>query len=219
MIQDKWTHFNAWAKIHQEEYIYLSDTFFNTKENCIKVSYYNCTTMEVLNNNFKHFDEYGCTKNCLPWSLISNYDNNETLKCQIDEEIECAFNVFYNEYFYNSNCSKPCSLVQYSGRIDFWEYKNSNDSSFTVSLRFAPPVKSTVYEEYLIYNFFGMVGSVGGTLGIFIGFSCSNALNFIINVMKKYEILNLRKNICQLCNPQGFKNAISKVQKLTLFKL
>ena len=108
--------------------------------------------MEVLNNNFKHFDEYGCTKNCLPWSLISNYDDNEALKCQIDEEIECAFNVFYNEYFYNSNCSKPCSLVQYSGRIDFWDYKNSNDSSFTVSLRFAPPVKSTVYQEYLIYT-------------------------------------------------------------------
>ena len=169
--------------------------------------------MEVINNNFKHFNEYGCAKNCLPWYLITNYDHNETIQCQSNKEMECALNVINDKYFYQSVCSKPCSISQYSGRIDFWDYKNLNDSSFKVSLRFAPPVKSTVYEEYLIYNFFGMVGSVGGTLGIFIGFSCSNALNFIINIMKQHEIQNFRRNICKLCSIQGLKNVMSKVQK------
>ena len=30
---------------------------------------------------------------------------------------------------------------------------------------------SKVYEEYLIFDAIGMIGSVGGTLGMFIGFS------------------------------------------------
>ena len=54
--------------------------------------------MEVLNNNFKHFNEYGCTKNCLPWYLITNYDHNDTIQCQSDKEMECALNVINNEY-------------------------------------------------------------------------------------------------------------------------
>ena len=38
----------------------------------------------------------------------------------------------------------------------------------------------TVYEEYKVYDFNGIVGSVGGSLGLFIGFSFLDAMLFLI---------------------------------------
>ena len=41
-----------------------------------------------------------------------------------------------------------------------------------------------MYKEYLIYDVIGMVGLVGGTLGLFIGFSFSNVLMFMIEYLQ-----------------------------------
>ena len=59
-------------------------------------------------------------------------------------------------------------------------------------LRFSPPLTSTLYEEYVIYDVYGMIGSVGGTLGIFIGFSCSSVLSLFTNLLKKQNFQNLK---------------------------
>ena len=42
-----------------------------------------------------------------------------------------------------------------------------------------------VQEEYLIHDSMSIIGSVGGTLGLFIGFSFSKVLSFIIGGMHK----------------------------------
>ena len=41
-----------------------------------------------------------------------------------------------------------------------------------------------LYEEYLIYDIIGMVGSVGGTLGLFTGFSFAYIVTLLINFAK-----------------------------------
>ena len=56
------------------------------------------------------------------------------------------------------------------------------------SYQFAFPELVTVYEEYLIYDTIGMIGSIGGTLGIFIGFSLSNVISFLINCLRRLRI-------------------------------
>ena len=38
-----------------------------------------------------------------------------------------------------------------------------------------------VQEEYLIYDEVGLIGSVGGTFGMFIGFSFANIVSLILN--------------------------------------
>ena len=48
----------------------------------------------------------------------------------------------------------------------------------------------TVYKEYLIFDMVGMIGSVGGTLGMFIGFSFSGIISTIFGI-----ILNLTDKI------------------------
>ena len=44
-----------------------------------------------------------------------------------------------------------------------------------------------VHEEYLIYDEIGLIGSVGGTLGIFIGFSFSGVVTCFINIVQQVK--------------------------------
>ena len=187
---------NPWVKIRQEEYLYLnpSQTIFNTKGNCIDDSFYKCAVTKVINDNFegKGWEkEWNCTKRCFPSTLLSLASNDTKYECENDEQELCSFNSFE---VYEANCPKSCSITQYLGRIDLWEYKESNHNnwSFVAHLRFAPPLTSTLYEEYVIYDVYGMIGSVGGTLGIFIGFSCSSVLSLCTNLLKKQNFQNLK---------------------------
>ena len=47
--------------------------------------------------------------------------------------------------------------------------------------------KGKVFEEYLIYDSMGMIGSVGGTLGMFIGFSMDGVVSWVIGHIKKHK--------------------------------
>ena len=40
----------------------------------------------------------------------------------------------------------------------------------------------TVYEEYVVYDFNGIVGTVGGSLGLFVGFSFLDIILLIIAI-------------------------------------
>ena len=42
-----------------------------------------------------------------------------------------------------------------------------------------------VYEEYLIYDEIGMIGSIGGLLGLFLGFSFLNVISYCIGKIQK----------------------------------
>lgn len=43
-----------------------------------------------------------------------------------------------------------------------------------------------VSEEYLIYDLNNIVASVGGSLGLFLGFSCLQFVNFVIEKLGEY---------------------------------
>ena len=45
--------------------------------------------------------------------------------------------------------------------------------------------KGQVQEEYLLYNITGFVGSIGWTLGLFIGFSFSDIIDIVLDYLKK----------------------------------
>ena len=115
--------------------------------------------------------------------MISLGPYDENLICENQTQQDCSYQNFN---IYEANCSKPCSIVQYTRRIDYWDVSDSylEESSFTVYLRFSPPLISTVYQEYIIYDIFGMIGTVGGTFGMFIGFSCSSVLSSITNLYR-----------------------------------
>ena len=59
-----------------------------------------------------------------------------------------------------------------------------------IKYKFALPLKAKVFEEYFIIDSIGLIGSVGGTLGMFIGFCFSN---LIIGIIECIQLLMERK--------------------------
>ena len=85
-------------------------------------------------------------------------------------------------------CPKSCSRLQYKAKLDSWGWKQYKENhTCSIDISYAPPVLE-VYEEYFIYDFIGMIGSVGGTLGMFIGFSFYNAFLSLLNFFHTIKV-------------------------------
>ena len=65
--------------------------------------------------------------------------------------------------------------------ILFFQKPYSCTHAYEISLRFNKPGRVTIYTEYYLYNFISTLGNVGGTLGLFIGFSFSGLVTYILN--------------------------------------
>ena len=53
--------------------------------------------------------------------------------------------------------------------------------AFMFNYRFAKPGKVILRTEYYLYDFISTLGNVGGTLGLFIGFSFSGTISYVLN--------------------------------------
>ena len=110
---------------------------------------------------------------CFPHKLrtMGGIDFREFPVCQSPEENVQSFDHVYGNLFYEASaCPESCIIREYTGKVDYEQAKYDN-STFGLVVRFARPYTMTTYEEYLLYDFNGIVGSVGGTLGLFIRFS------------------------------------------------
>ena len=71
-----------------------------------------------------------------------------------------------------SNCKKSCTNLEYFGEKFFEKHypsdKEDYDLYFLHYRLINQDFKAKIFEEYLVYDAIGMVGSVGGTLGKFI---------------------------------------------------
>ena len=143
---------------------------------CDTQSYYECFANQVkLDHNIS----------CVPKSLpsIGKVDLTEISFCRNETEEYLAWNHMYETIYYSLTddlCPKLCTIEEYHGRIDYKDDKTvTGMSNYTLVLyvRYGRPYKMSVSREYLVYDFIGMVGSVGGTLGMFIGFSFYEVIN------------------------------------------
>ena len=67
---------------------------------------------------------------------------------------------------------------------DVYSWGKKNWANFAYEID--PPEEVTVFQEYVVYDTIGMIGSVGGTLGMFIGFSFTGFISSIINGLSKF---------------------------------
>ena len=102
-------------------------------------------------------------------------------------EFDCAslhcFMFLYNlSSAINGQCKPNCKITQYSGKQTYQE------KSDTIAIRYSylAPALTIVHKEYLIYDAIGLIGSIGGTLGIFIGFSFSNTIQTLFTTFKNF---------------------------------
>ena len=143
--------------------------YLEKTSNCQKESYYECiaSQLDIIELN-------ECSKKCIPNVFANMGKNYNTAFCLNDTASQqCIFKHMLKQVV-KSKCKKSCSNLEYFGEVVFSlpfqseeDYTNWNAYLFhqkLTNLEFL----ATVYEEYLIYDTIGMIGSVGGTLGIFL---------------------------------------------------
>ena len=177
-------NYNAYTKLKPEAHIYSK-----SKSECIEIPTYQCIVSKILSKNFADWASW--SKKCIPSGLTKIF-NFKAPQCNTHEEDDNAlWNMDAEGFLYKYKCPKPCSILEYSGKLDYWEPKNDHgnpNNTFIINLRFQYPEVTKVYEEYLIYDFNGMLGSIGGTLGLFVGFSFSSAIELFINLLKRCKL-------------------------------
>ena len=101
--------------------------------------------------------------------------------CQNKAQLEC-----FNKHKFatgreiaKENLIKPCTLLQYKSVGATWYNPRQNEAIFRMT--FKKPPRVTVKDEYLIYDMLNMIGAVGGTLGLFIGFSFHDLFQGILS--------------------------------------
>ena len=135
----------------------------------------------------------GCPRKCAPFSFLASKEipicgwsdeESPSRGCALD-----AFLIHYNEFRTIIGYKRPCHVLEYSGQTTY-DKERFTDNKFLLRYQFAPPEKKLYYTERLVVDTIGMIGSVGGTLGIFIGFSFSgittNVLDFIMSRIRPF---------------------------------
>ena len=159
-------------ELKPEQYNYIA-----TDNKCSYQSFYECIS-QFIAANFK-----GSPSKCSLMSLPSL----EICKINISIEVEQEFRSTYATAV--ELCPKKlCITLQYNGEETY--YKKLRNKNITVQLGYSIPSNlKTLREEYLICDAITMVGSVGGTLGMCIGFSFSGMISFLINLMQNVIVL------------------------------
>ena len=109
--------------------------------------------------------------------------------CNLNDTTYEVFRLMWSEVTLNPKlyCPQLCSTLGYSGEVTtqrpvWW------NMNFTFAYGFFSSDSTTVYNEYLIYDAITMIGSVGGTLGMCIGFSFSGVISNLINIFVKCQL-------------------------------
>ena len=71
----------------------------------------------------------------------------------------------------NKTCPRLCKIIQYTGTEMETISKYQHPNTIAFGYYYMPPYVTYVYDEFHIFDFLGLLSSVGGLLGIFIGFS------------------------------------------------
>ena len=154
--------------------------YLDEKAPCTETSFY-----EMWGKVYQDQLQRECNISCSPISLpMANHS-----LCEWTWNEECPYYLSFRSFknfLKSENYSRPCTILQYEGRVEsIWKA----DDNFTsiVEYKFEPPEITTIYEEYFICDITSMIGSVGGTLGMCIGFSFSTLINWaMIKIRSKF---------------------------------
>ena len=150
---------------------------------CSKENYQKCKERKILD-----YDYTGCSNKCMATHLPFNKSWLNLInwkECKDLKEYVCMRRKLSHVFGHiNEYCPKHCSRTEYTGKRTFLvDADTETNYVFMWNYKFASK-KYEVHQEYLLYDMTGVVGTVGGTLGLFIGFSFWTLLGLIFSWMK-----------------------------------
>ena len=181
----------SWYGITTEAWPYLTlekHTFeFNTSARIWMDMYVKQITYQKGHSSIKdclknHVSGYNCTHKCIPF-FLSFLDHLPA--CLMNEETRCMYNYWafaddFNVYTQYKQCLKPLTTTLFEANPAILEDEvNANN---TVDLLFGyASNEMEIKEEALMIGTSTYIGSVGGSLGLFLGFSFFTYLSCCID--------------------------------------
>ena len=87
-----------------------------------------------------------------------------------------------------AECKSQCKTTEYSGRITFSDQEFLNlghgNKSADIILYYGANSR-TLVQEYWVYDTEGMIGTLGGSLGLFLGFSFYGVISDLLDLFWK----------------------------------
>ena len=162
-----------------EKFIYIQDN-----EKCRDVPYVQMTFEKI-----SAYIKENCTQSCrLPdYYLCKPYMKavGHLPICDTEVEDQCYKRAKQDaiEEMQRSNLHKPCTKLQYKYDSIVWKI-SPHDNQAKFEVKFLSPARVKVKEEYLIYNLVSMISAIGGTMGLFIGFSFTQVSSFLLEYLE-----------------------------------
>ena len=154
-------------------------------KDCSDVAFARCFAKRIVESS-----EFNCTKKCIPiyaQSVMENIDH-DIPQCSNDDEEYCMIGLEnYKKYMeLKSECLKQCNNK--AATLDISRVLSKpvyyiGDVQLELYFHVAPETVS--YKEYLIYDGITMFGSIGGSLGLFVGFSLFDSLSLVLDYCLK----------------------------------
>ena len=166
-----------------QNYLDILYTEENTEyiKDCSEISFFKCYGTKIAES-----EEFKCPIKCvsLIHEAIMDTIAHNIPRCETDEENYCMVETKSMKTIrkLKSTCRKQCNykgsklVIKKSARA--YPYQLGS-MQMTFKLYILPEVLH--YKEYLIYDDIGMLGSIGGSLGLFLGFSLFDTLCMIVN--------------------------------------
>ena len=190
-------------------------------------------------NNFDHNSHMGCEAALVHASYYDEWNPDFDFLCSY-EQLELALTDFRkSNYSY-----KPCYIEEYEGKlmvdeiidgmqdIFHWHHLYADDVYFPIditpsndaqnptikfSYTFDKPEIATVLVEDFIVTFVDLVGIVGGTLGMFIGFAfydnIMTSVEYVITCVQWLKRMKLKRRTRKIAKAQVQEGTSSKMKK------
>ena len=161
----------------------VQHTYLASNSKCSDESFYECFS-RLLSKKLEDKSVKKCSPSSLPnLQVCENRTTNKEIFAQVPTEI-----------IKHELCPKLCNILEFYVEESFSITNNLpsdfsdngfNANTYGFSYTFHTSDTVTVHEEYLIYDAISMIGSVGGTLGMCIGFSFTGLISCLMhNVFK-----------------------------------
>ena len=173
---------------------------------CSDDSYYRCLAKRFERRDFCQYNnelnlvsnmEYSKSEcetreTCTPYSLP--FTNKMKVCKELAEEWyhKVAFWILQSDK--NDSCPRSCKVKEYLTTLDYSDTESSSDHEFKLEYKFNSLLRGSrnqrtkipqkiVKKEHMIVSLSSLVGNVGGTLGMFVGFSFIGATESLLTVL------------------------------------
>ena len=156
-------------------------TYLNFDDQCSNKTFLEQWMPYLLKANFSE-----CQKRCTHTSF---FVSNDFPLCGWEPEDAqartCSYyrtHDSYQDFKTRIGYTRPCYILEYLGETN--HNGKLHENVFIIQYNFAPPEMTLHYTERYVFDVVGMIGSVGGTLGMCIGFSFSGFTSTVLGCIK-----------------------------------